>query len=438
MTNEEASRYLLEQARTRGVALEAIGQQDRNVSLRVHAGRPEQLTHAARSGLGVRVVTDGRVGYAYTEELSPQALDWMLAEAIENASLQEEQSGFLLPGTALGRRDLLGNALAGSLESKLQAALGFEGTIREDARVKQVALAAYGERIWEQTVASTEGVQGTYRRGAAGLMASVIMQEGESLKQGFGRQWVNDLQALDPGRTALDVTERTGRLLGARPLQTGRYPAYFEPRAFAQLLLAFWPMWSGKAIMEGKSLLANRIGQRIGAEAVTLLDDATLPQGLASRPFDAEGTPARPLTLVENGILRAFFTNSETARALGVENTAHAARGYRGFLDVAPSNLYLRAGPGAHPERGVIVTDLMGIHAGANAITGQFSVQALGLLVEGGAVTHPVENFAVAGDFLTLLARVSGLGETLDWEFFGSVAAGAPLVAITELSFAGG
>ncbi len=285
-------------------------------------------------------------------------------------------------------------------------------------------------------MASTEGTDGSYRRGVVGLLGYFVMQDGTSRKQGSEAEWVIDLGKLDPGRTALEFTERTARMLGARPLRTGRYPTYFEPKAFARLLMAFWPMWSGKAVVEGKSRLAGRLGETIASPAITLVDDPTMRDGLATRPFDAEGTPARPVTLVDRGVLRAFLTNSEAARTLGLENTGHAARSYRGTLGVGPSNLYLHAGDGVKLERGVIITDVMGVHAGTNAITGEFSLQGFGMWVEGGEIAYPVENFAVAGDFLTLLREITGLGTTLEWEFWGA-AVGAPLVGTAALSFAG-
>jgi PmbA protein len=196
-------------------------------------------------------------------------------------------------------------------------------------------------------------------------------------------------------------------------------------------------MWNGKAVAEKKSPLAGRLGETIATPVVTLIDDPTLPDGLGSRPVDAEGTPARRTILVENGDLRSYLTNSEVAKQLGIENTGHAWRGYRGALGVAPSNLLLTPGPGIEFQEGVIVTEMSGIHAGTNAVTGDFSVQALGLWVEGGKAAYPLEDFAVAGNFLTLLQSITALGTTLVWDFGMRIAYGMPMVEVRELSFAG-
>ncbi len=435
MTAAEARAYVLAQGRARGVAVELVTETGRELTVRAHDRRIEQLTQAVRGGIGVRVVAGGRVGYGYTEELSPEALDWMLREAVENAGLQTDTAGFLPAGTATPRVDLVGTGLSASLETKVQTALGFEGTLREDRRVKQILIASYAEREWDVHVASTEGADGSYRQGAAGLMASVVMRDGTSLKQGWDDAWAADVRALDPGRTALEFTERTGRLLGARRLATGRYSAYFEPKAFAALVAAFIPMWSGKAVAERKSPLAGRLGDAIAAPLVTIVDDPTLPEGLASRPVDSEGTPAARTVLVEGGVLRAYLTNSETAARLGVPNTGHAFRGYRGTLGVAPSNLFLAPGPGVALRDGVVITELAGVHAGTN--TGEFSVQALGLRVEDGAVAYPVEEFAVAGNFLRLLREITAVGDRLRWDYGFRLAYGMPMVEVRELSFAG-
>ncbi len=437
MTSGDARRYVLAKANERGVAAEVLAETGRELTARAHQRKLEQITEAVRGGIGVRVVVDGRVGYGYSEELTERALDWMLQEAVDNAQLQSDTGGFLPAGRATGHRDLVGEALRGSLEAKVQMALGLEGTMREDRRVKQVLFAAYGEREWDVAVASTEGTEGSYRHGVAGLMASVVMQDGTSLKQGWDDDWARSVERLEPGRTALEFTARTGRLLNATRLATGRYRAYFEPKAFAALLAAFVPMWNGKAVAENKSPLARRLGEIVASPLVTIIDDPTLPDGLATRPVDAEGTPARRTVLVEDGMLRSYLTNSATARQLGVDNTGHAWRGYRTIVTVGPSNVFVQPGPGVAPSEGVIVAEVSGLHAGTNPITGEFSVQGLGLWVEHGNIAYPVEDFAVAGNFLALLEDITAVGDTLDWDYGMRIAYGAPMIEVNELSFAG-
>ncbi|MCS7218300.1 MAG: TldD/PmbA family protein [Thermus sp.] len=435
MTLEEAKAYLLRRAREMGLSAEVLFQEERELSLRAQQGVLEEIKEARQGGLGLRVVAEGRVGYAYTEELSQEALEWALAEARENALLSGKE-GFLPEGKPLGHHDLLGEGLSAPLEAKKEAALGLERALRSDPRTQSVMMAGYLEREARVALASTQGAEGGFRTGLAALGGSFVLKEGESLKQGWDFRPAKEFHALDPGRTALELREKTARLLGARPLRTGRYRAYLEPRAMAGLLRVFAEALSGKNALEGKSRLLGRLGEQVASAWVTLVDDPTLEKGLASRPLDAEGTPARPVTLIERGVFRSFLHNSETARALGQANTGHAFRRYRSTLDVAPSNLYLLPVGNLKLERGVLIAEFMGLHAGANPVSLDFSLQALGLWVEEGEVRHAVENFAVSGNLLELFQAIEALGEDLDWELMGS-AYGSPTVAVAELSFAG-
>ncbi len=437
MTFEEARDYLLQKAKAMGMDAEVLATHRRELTVQAHGGRVEEITQATQGGVGVRVVVEGKTGYAYTEERTPEALDWVLAEAHENALLQSETGGFLPAGGELGRHDLLGEGLSAPLEQKRQAALDVESGLRADPRMRQVQMTRYSENETQATLGSTRGVLGAYRNGYSALMAYAVMGEGQSLKQSFELEVSKEFHALDPGRTAQGFIRKTGRLLGARPLKTGRYRAYFEPKAFGQLLAMMGMfMLSAKNVLEGKSLLAGKIGQKIASELFTLVDDPTLPGGLASRPFDAEGTPAQRTVLIEQGVLKTFLHNAETARKMGVPNTGHAWRGYKGVLGVGPSNLFVAPGQGIRMDEGIVVTDLMGLHAGANPISGEFSLQALGLKVEGGEVAYPVENFTVAGNFLELLSHITALGTELEWNPMMGVV-GSPMVEVAELSFAG-
>lgn len=437
MTFEQARDYLLQKARAMGVDAEVLATHSRELTIQAHGGKVEEITQATQGGVGVRVVVGGKTGYAYTEEGTPEALDWVLAEAHQNALLQSETGGFLPAGGELGRHDLLGEGLSAPLEQKRQAALDVESGLRADPRMRQVQMTRYSENETQATLGSTQGVSGAYRNGYSALMAYAVMGEGSSLKQSFELELSKEFHSLDPGRTALEFIQKTSRLLGARPLKTGRYKAYIEPKAFGQLLTVMGMfMLSAKNVLEGKSLLAGKTGQQIASEIFTLVDDPTLPGGLASRPFDAEGTAAKRTVLIEKGVLKTFAHNSETARKLGVENTGHASRSYKGVLGVASTNLFVQPGQGVKQDHGIVVTEMMGLHAGANPISGEFSLQALGLKVEGGEVAYPVENFTVAGNFLELLSGIIALGTELEWHPMMGIV-GTPMVEVAELSFAG-
>lgn len=436
MTFEDAKTLLLARAAERGVDAEVLGSETRELTLGSFEGELNELTHATRGGVGVRVVTGGKTGYAYSEELTDAALAWTLDEAIENAELQDDTDGFLPAGDAHGRSDLIGEGLSADLAAKAAAIHEFETALRGDEHTKQVQMARYTERESSEVLGSTRGADGGYRNGYAVLVGSFIAQKGDSLKQGFDLALDKEFHALDPAATAQDMARRTGRLLGAEPLATGRYRTWFEPPVVAQLLSLLLVALSGKSLAEGKSRFRDKLGERVAASGITLIDDPTLDGGLASRPFDSEGTPARRTVLIDDGVLRSFLHSSATAAKAGHANTGHAARSYKGSLGVAPSNLLLDPGDGVTPGDGVIVTDVMGLHAGANPVSGDLSLQGFGLRVEGGE-TRPVENFALSGNLFDMLRAVEGVGADTEWRPLGGGVARVPMLEIETLSFGG-
>jgi len=431
----EAKRWLLAEAAVRGVDLEVLATRQSRLFIEAHDGRTSEISNSSRGGVGLRVVDGGKVGYASTEELSEAALGWALDEAIENASLQPDGAAVLPAGGNLGRHDLLSEGLSAPVEAKAAAAANLENGIKQDPRVQSVQHARYYEGADEVEIGSSRGVDGSYRAGMAALVTSLVMRDGTSVKQGFKADAQADFYHLEPGTTAQDALRRIGRQLGARPLSTGRRRAVLEPEVVAQLLGLFVYSLSGKTVAEGKSRLAQSLGQSIASELITVVDDPTLPNGLGSRPFDSEGTPSQRLVLVENGVLRSFLHNTDTARRTGQRTTGHAQRTYASVLSVGTSNLILESGAGIPAGDGILVTDLMGLHAGANPITGDVSLQAMGMEMIGGEQA-PVDDFAVSFNLFELLRQVEAVGDDSQWIAHSS-SCRVPSLAVGEISFAG-
>lgn len=437
MNPTEAKRWLLAEAAQRGVELEVLSTSERSLRLETRGGQTSEVHSSTRAGIGLRVVAEGRTGYASSEELTEAALAWALAEAIENASLTPTVGAELQRGGQLGRFDTLGEGLSAPVADKLATATRFEQALTHDPRVQSMQFGYYSESERQVEIGSSAGMDGGYRAGAALLATSIVMREGESVKQGYNVDLHGDFHQLEPGRTAQETLAKIGRHLGATPLKTGRRRATFEPEVVGELLTLLAFSLSGKAVAEGKSRLAGKLGKRVAAPLVTLVDDATLAGALGSRPFDSEGTPSARLALIEDGILRSFLHNSATARRTGQANTGHAHRTYASTLDVRPSNLLLLPGPGVTPADGVTVTGVMGTHAGANPISGEVSVQAMGLETVGGE-TRPVDDFAISFNLFELVERVSEVGNDPTWVYDSGGAMLVPSIVVDDLSFAGG
>lgn len=441
---EAARAHLLKLAGERGVALEVYGQRASRTSIRAYEGTVDEFKLSNRQGIGLRALVNGAWGYAHTENLSQGALARALDNAVENASLvAPEPHARLVAWGEPPEMDLHGEGLSGvTVERKVSAALALDRAAREaDPRVKSVPYNSYSDGESETAVANTEGLDRAYKALSATLYVAPLVSEGGQNKMKGDFAFTREFEELDPTATALEATRKALALLGAKPAPSGAYPTVVDRECLATFLAAYAGLFSAKMVQEGKSLLAGKLGEAIGSSHVTLIDDATLPRGLASRPFDDEGHPSAPVTLVEGGTLRALLHNSETAAKDGVASTGHAERSsYAGRVGVGTSNFYLAPGGAKRDDllrdvgTGLLLTGVQGVHAGANPITGDFSLQAEGFWIENGEVAHPLEVFTVAGNFLELLRDIEAVGDDLK---FSPSATGAPSVRVKSLNVGG-
>jgi PmbA protein len=246
------------------------------------------------------------------------------------------------------------------------------------------------------------------------------------------------LARLDaPGEVGREAARRTLRRLGARQIPTGAYPVVFDPQTAASLLRHLAGAIAGPSLYRRASFLLDRVGERIAAESVTIVDDPLLPGAPGSRPFDGEGVTARRTTIVDHGVLQSYLLDSYSARRLGLRTTGHAARSPGDSPTVAPSNFFLA--PGAHTpeaivgsvERGLYVTELIGF--GVNTVTGDYSRGAAGLWIEDGRLTHAVEEVTIAGALPEMFAGIEMIGD--DVVFRSAVT--APTMKIGRMTVAG-
>ncbi len=443
----QAKQFLLEAAKQKAASIEVFASQNSRTSVQAFQGEVSEFKMSKRMGIGVRALVKGAWGYSYTENLSEPALMRCLDNALENAHLVAPEQFAVLAAHPepphIG--DLYGEGLSGvTVDRKVAAALELERAAREaDPRVVSVAYMSYSDGESEVAIANTEGLDRSYKTNSAFQYVAPLVQENGQSKMGFHVQFSREFESLDPTQTAIEAVRKSIRRLAAKMPKTGKYPVVIENHCMAMLLATYSNIFSAKMVQENKSPLAGKLGTSIGSSLVQLHDDATRPAGMESRPFDDEGYPSQHIQLIENGVLKTFLHNTETAAKDGLKSTGHATRfGYRGTIGIYPSNFYLEAGKQTKAAlleeigTGLLLTEVHGTHAGVNAITGEFSLQADGFWVEDGNVGHALENFTVAGNFLEMLHNIEAIAD--DLEFSPMVGGtGAPSVRVKELAIGG-
>ncbi|MBM3258824.1 MAG: TldD/PmbA family protein [Candidatus Sericytochromatia bacterium] len=434
----------LDEARRLGVGVEIYLAASRSTQVRVQEGKVESFTVADSRGAGVRVFRDGRIGVASTEVMEPEALRQAVAEAAAITAWLEPMPGQDLPRVegSLPYLDLASPSLRQvSVEARISRVLELDALAREaDPRVKTVVGASWGDVAAHVRLCSSAGLQRSWSMDTAWAAVSPLVAEGTQTKNGRKVVAAREFSAFVPGQMAREAVEDGLLQLGASEVPSGRYPVVFTAEAWADMLGVFAGLFSAKAAEEGKSLLRGREGERLAASCLTIVDDPLLREGMAARPCDDEGVPSRPHDLIRDGHLGGLLHNVATAARAGGRSTGHAARAsYKGGLGVGTSNLVVAAGreseAGLRAGASVIeVRDVTGLHAGANAISGDFSLQAHGLWHREGRAPVPVHLFTVSGNFLDLLAQVEALGQQIHVLPSGVL---TPEVRVGGLSIAG-
>ena len=270
---------------------------------------------------------------------------------------------------------------------------------------------------------------------------SVIARDGERVSTGMGLACDRDFSKISPKKMADEAVEEALFNLNAAPVPSGTYRLIIDKHCMPDLLATFSDIFSADQEQQGMSLLAGREGETIAAECVTLMDDPHLKGGEASSPFDAEGVATQVKAVIENGRLTTLLHNLKTARKAGVRSTGNASKyGYASPITVEPSNFYFKPGKRTLEEmmasigEGLVITEMSGMHAGANPVSGDFSLLSKGYTIENGRKGRAVEQITVAGNFYTMLKSIREVGN--DLEFFGS-SYGSPSVDVGEMTVAG-
>ena len=429
-----------------GEQLEVYVSRGVETDVRAYEGAVEALSSATSAGVGIRVVRDGRQGFAYAGTLDESAIAETLADARDNATFAtpDDHVGLATPdGVAAAELDLWDDALVSlPSASKVELALELERRVRgADPRVRQVAFADYGDIATEAAIASSTGVTATARRTVCSLSVEAIAGEDGDSQTGVGFSAARGPGGLDAERAAVDAVERATRLLGATKARSGRCVVVLDPRVTSTLLAVVSSALSGEAVTKGRSFFAGRVGEEVAVPALVLVDDPTDARAFGASTHDAEGLACRRNVLVEGGVLRGFVFDTTAARRAGTASTASAVRGGYGTTPVAGCRALLLEPGTLGPEEilaqlgeALYVQSVTGVHSGVNPVSGDFSVGAEGLMVRGGTFAEPVREVTIASTLQRMLQSVVHVGTDVEW--LPGVAAGQTL-AIDGMALSG-
>jgi PmbA protein len=409
-----------------GEQIEAFVSRDGQTDIRVYQGEIEHFVSASSEGVGIRVIRDGRTGFAYAGTLDDAAVAEVLAEARDNVQFgtADEWAGLAEPdGVDVTPQELWNELLAEyATDRKIEAAKELERlALGVDPRVR-VEDSNYADAFVESAVATTTGIRRSGRENGCYVSLGTFADDGDETQTGFGFSVGRSPDEFDLAKAAREAAERATRLLGAIKPTSRRLTVVLDPFVTAQLLGIIGSTLNGEAVIKGRSLFKDRVGEQVANPLLTLVDDPTNAKAYTATDIDGEGLAARRNVLIDRGVLQGFVHSSYSARRAGTSSTGNAVRGgFKGTPGVGCLALSLVPGERSQAElvadvtEGVLVQQVSGIHSGVNPISGDFSTGASGLLISDGQLGGPVREFTIASTLQRMLLDVIEVGGDVDW-----------------------
>lgn len=441
---KESFQKIVAEAVRDGVKVEMLLTGGESLKLGYQKNKLEKFESTQSQMAGLRVILGANQGYAYTENLSLEALLRTYKDALNNAKTVQSLENFSVPLMKPQVVPVLNlfKPEEVSMERKMEVARTLEeACLKTDARVSSVPYSGFSESVSFKRILNSEGLDQEFKQNYYACYVYPLAQDGESSKMDGESAFARSFKEIDAAKLATTSTKKALSRLGAQKLKTGHYAVVIDREQFPTILQMISGYLSAKEVHENKSLLKGKLGQKLANEKFCLVDDPLNLRGAAVRPFDSEGAPSQKTVLFENGVLNCYLTNLEYSQKMNLPHTAHAARSPASAMDIGPTNLVVTKGDKtlqqllSKYEKVVHLTEFSGgLHAGFKESTGDFSMPAEGFLYENGTCVGPIDQFVMSGNVLDLLRDIDELGNEYNQAGQSFI---APDVLVKSLSFAG-
>jgi len=435
---------LLKKAQSQADEVEIFAGFHESLKVDVLNQKVEAVEDSKESGIGIRLIKNKKLGFAFSSILDTDSLDETLEQALAaaNNTTQDDFLGF--PASISKQKEDLdiydSEIPKKSIQDKINLALEIEKqAYAYSPKVQKTEKISYGETEYDIYIANSHGIDVHYKGNSCGLAGMIIATQNGEMEMGLDGASVSKYKFLNAKEVGQNAARKAVELLGAKLIPSGKMPVVLDPEIGTELLDVISSLFSADAVQKGKSLLRDRMGQEVASSLITIIDNGRMKDLVGTSPYDGEGIPTGKTTLVQSGKLNSYLYNTYTANKDKVKSTGNAARAsFSGQPLIGTHNLYFEAGKTTREDllkgvkNGLYITRLMGLHT-INPISGEFSVGAEGIMIENGQLAFPVKGITIAGDLLHLLEAIEVVGS--DLKFFGST--GSPTLLVGKMSVSG-
>ncbi|CAA6805155.1 MAG: TldE protein, part of TldE/TldD proteolytic complex [uncultured Thiotrichaceae bacterium] len=442
MSYESIASNVLEQVKKAGATGDLLIDTQQSLSLKCNQGKLDEHKVSSSQIFGLRVIDNQKVGIAYSEADDADSIDSMVQQALQNARYSKvDEHTAIVDDVATLRSDeaWLCPEDTTSIDEKIEFALQLEDALLQKEYVKNCPYNGVTDQLSQQYVYSTSGLSAFQKSRGAVAYAYALAENGEKNAMCGTGQLYRDFADLDKTAIAEEAYAETVAMLDGEPIASGHYDVIFDCETQNDLFGVFTAIFSGKWAQDGLNPWREKVGKLVAESTLTLFDNPLNKNGFGYSIFDAEGVATASTPLLENGVLKTLIHNSATANFYQQSSTGHATRGAKSNLGVGIHQMEIAAGETSSSDLYagdlVVITDLSGLHAGANPISGDFSFGASGYLYRNGEKQQAIRGITVAGNFYTMLDAIETIGDTQYWNWQkGSL---MPSIRFSQLTISG-
>ncbi|GFP78552.1 TldD/PmbA family protein [Clostridium fungisolvens] len=416
-----------------------------NLEIRIYEGEVDGYGLSSTGGVSFRGIINGKIGYAYSESLDEAAADIIVKKAKENAELLEnedkdfiygEQGKYESISTYSDEIDLL------TPSEQINLALMLEKKTKEASNlIEKVAECEVDTSKSEVVIINSKGLDLKSKKTTAVAYVDAVARDVNGMQNGMSIKIRTSIGELNLDEISKEATNDAISKIGSKSIKSGKYKVLISNYMMATILGTFQGVFNADNAQKGLSLLRGKEGATIASDIVTITDNPILEGSPYSTPFDDEGVPTYKKSIVNKGKFTTLLHNLKTSNKDNVKTTGNASKAsFSSPVTISATNLYIEKGEKTFNSLvnlvgdGLYITNLQGMHSGANAITGDFSLAANGRVIRDGKLEEAVDQITVAGNFFDLLKNIEEVGS--DFDFYYSNTA-SPSVIVSELSIAG-
>jgi len=411
-------------------------------NISIYAGQIDQNHTHDEVSISIRGIYNGKMAYLSTSD-GNEDYDYILNTLRQNAgSLTTNEEFEIFAGSEaypeFEHND--GGFATISMADKVNLLLDLEKEIRAyDQRIILVPHCAYTEEIESKRIINSKGLNVQREKEYAYVVAQAVARENEQTTSAFEVEVKLHYTELDPIMMAQKIAKKVIRKLNADSLPSKTYPVVFENEAMADLFAVFTSFFSGEVAIKKLTPLLGKEGEKLFDEKLTIVDAPIVANSIVNEPFDDEGVACYRKEVVKAGVFNTLLHNLKSAKYFKTTSTGNGFRA-GGAVSISGVNFYIEPGKKSFDEllegieEGLLVTELAGLHAGANPITGDFSAQSSGFLIKNGKIDRPVTLIVVSGNFLNLMSNIDAIGSDLKIFYTGI---GSPSIRFSGLPVSG-